>query len=115
MIYSIKNCLSLINRLYVQSETPLEKLELLLLLIKYLNQFPKTLIITAEYGFLRIKKGAFVKRLVNTRVEIRLLRYQGIDHALVDKCGAYPQAEGYLIDMTEPLKLLFRFITKNGC
>lgn len=105
-IHSIKNCMPLINRLYVQGSTPLEHPELSPLLVEDLSQFPKTLVVTAEYDFLRIQGEAYAKRLAEAGVEVRLVRYQGMDHAFVDKCGVYPQAEDCLNEIVQDLKVL---------
>lgn len=105
-IHSIKNCMPLITRLYVQDSTPLEHPELSPLLVEDLSQFPKTLIITAEYDFLRIQGEAYAKRLSEAGVDVRLIRYEGMDHAFLDKCGVYPQAEDCLNEITKDLKLI---------
>lgn len=65
----------LINRLYVQDETALENSELSPLLIKELSPFPKTLIIPAEYDFLRIQREVYAKRLGKAGFDVRLVRY----------------------------------------
>ena len=106
VIHSIKNCMPLINRLYVQDNTPLEHPELSPLLVEDLSQFPKTLVVTAEFDFLRIQGEAYAKRLGEAGVEVRLVRYQGMDHAFVDKCGVYPQAEDCLNEIVQDLKTL---------
>lgn len=105
-IHSIKNCMPLINELYIQDETPLENPELSPLLVEDLTQFPKTLIITAEYDFLRIQGEVYAKRLHESGVDVRLIRYQGMDHAFLDKCGVYPQAEDCLNEIAKDLKCI---------
>lgn len=40
-----------------------------------LGPFPKTLIISAEYDFLRIQDEVYVKQLVEANVEVRYIQY----------------------------------------
>jgi acetyl esterase/lipase len=52
-----------------------------------------TLILTAEYDALRLEAEAFARKLTRDSVRTRLIRYNGMDHAFMDKIGLYPQAE----------------------
>lgn len=61
------------------------------------NQFmcnlPETLIITAEYDYLRIQDEEYCKLLNDSGVKVVEVCYSGMDHAFMDKIGYYPQAE----------------------
>ena len=57
---------------------------------------PPTIIVTAEYDFLRIESEAYAKRLVTNGVPISFFRYRGLDHGFVDKVGIFPQSEDAL-------------------
>ncbi len=103
-IHSIKNCMPLINELYVRDEIPLVHPQLSPLMVEDLSQFPKTLIVSAEYDFLRLQDEAYVNRLNAAGVEVRYIQYKGMDHAFLDKCGVYPQAEDCMNEIAKDLK-----------
>lgn len=63
---------------------------------KTIQQMPPTIIVTAEYDFLRIESEAYAKRLVTNGVPISFFRYRGLDHGFVDKVGIFPQSEDAL-------------------
>lgn len=105
-IHSIKNCMPLINELYVRDETPQNHIELSPLYVDDLSLFPKTLIVSAEYDFLRVQDEAYVKRLAQAKVDVRYIKYRGMDHAFLDKCGVYPQAEDCIREIAKDLKCL---------
>ena len=96
----------LINELYVRDEIPLVHPELSPLMVEDLSQFPKTLIVSAEYDFLRLQDEAYVNRLNAAGVEVRYIQYKGMDHAFLDKCGVYPQAEDCMNEIAKDLKKL---------
>jgi acetyl esterase/lipase/5'-deoxynucleotidase YfbR-like HD superfamily hydrolase len=54
--------------------------------------FPPTLVLTAEYDYLRIEGEEFARRLAEAGVNVRTVRYRGMDHAFFDKLGLFPQA-----------------------
>ncbi|MFW5412359.1 alpha/beta hydrolase [Aerococcus urinaeequi] len=63
---------------------------------KTIQQMPPTIIVTAEYDFLRIESEAYAKRLVTNGVQTSFFRYLGLDHGFVDKIGISPQSEDAL-------------------
>ncbi|MDP4145269.1 MAG: alpha/beta hydrolase [Bacillota bacterium] len=79
--------------LYLEEGENLENPYLSPLFLKDFSNLPKTLIVTAEYDFLRIQGEVFGKKLTEAGVDTRIIRYRGMDHAFIDKCGIYPQAE----------------------
>ncbi|CAM3189698.1 MULTISPECIES: alpha/beta hydrolase fold domain-containing protein [Streptobacillus] len=52
-----------------------------------IKQFPKTLIFTAEYDYLRLEAEYFYKRLKENFVKSIGIRYAGEVHAFIDKIG----------------------------
>lgn len=61
-----------------------------------IKQMPPSMIITAEYDFLRLESEAYAKRLMTNGVETSFFRYRGLDHGFVDKIGIFPQSEDAL-------------------
>ena len=52
-----------------------------------LREFPKTLIFTAEFDYLRLEAEYFYNRLQNCGVDVKGIRYAGETHAFIDKTG----------------------------
>lgn len=71
-----------------------------------LSWLPSMTVVCGEYDFLRICSDAFVKRAVESGIQVRSLRYLGCDHGFMEKVGVLPQAEEVLLDMAEVLKNL---------
>lgn len=69
--------------------------------------FPPTLLLTAEYDFLRVEGEEFARRLADAGVAVRAVRYRGLDHAFFDKLGLFPQAADAVDEMA-------RFVTAVG-
>ena len=53
----------------------------------------RALILTAEFDALRPEGEAYAHLLARSSVPTKCIRYQGMDHAFLDKIGLYPQAE----------------------
>lgn len=71
-----------------------------------LKGFPKTLIMTAEYDYLRPECELFTKLLKDAGVEVRHIRYGGIIHGTFDRLGYAPQVEDMLMEMAADLTSL---------
>ena len=68
-----------------------------------LSFMPPTLMITAEYCFLRDQDEAYAERLEAAGVPTRVIRYNGLNHAFLEKVGVWPYAEGCIDDIAETL------------
>lgn len=93
---------SMVTDFYLQGQNP-ENPYVSPLLEKDLSNLPKTLILTAEYDFLRVQGEVFIKKLIDSGVNARNIRYNGMDHAFIDKFGIYPQAEDCINEIVEDL------------
>lgn len=71
-----------------------------------LSILPKTLLISAEYDFLRGSAEALAKKLNDAGVENRYIRYGGIFHGTFDRLGYAPQVEDILLEIAADLKTL---------
>ncbi len=58
-----------------------------------LSRFPRTVIATAEYDYLRVGAEYLTRRLMGLGVDTAHIRYQGCDHGFIDLLGICPQAE----------------------
>ncbi|WP_035771951.1 alpha/beta hydrolase [Clostridium butyricum] len=105
-INSSLDFIDIIKQLYVEDTAKPDNQYISPLLAKDLSNLPKTLIITAEYDFLRVQGEAFGKKLINAKVDTKIIRYRGMDHAFIDKCGIYPQAEDCLNEISKDIKSL---------
>jgi len=68
-----------------------------------LSCMPPTLMITAEYCFLRDQDEAYAEKLEAAGVPTRVIRYNGLDHAFLEKVGVWPYAEGCIEDIAATL------------
>lgn len=64
---------------------------------------PQTLLMTAEYDFLRAECDAYLKQLKASGVPVRAIRYGGIFHGTFDRLGYAPQVEDMLREIAGDL------------
>lgn len=67
---------------------------------------PRTLVMTAEYDFLRMSCETLSKKLKQAGVESRHIRYGGIFHGTFDRLGYAPQVEDMLLEIAGDMKEL---------
>lgn len=58
-----------------------------------LSIFPRTVMVTSEFDFLRYQDEQFAQQLANAGVSVRCIRYLGCDHGFFETCGVMPQVE----------------------
>jgi len=75
-----------------------------------LSDFPPTLVVTAEFDFLRVEGEEFARRLSAAGVYTRAVRYRGMDHAFFDKLGLFPQAA----DVVEQMASFLTSVTEHS-
>ena len=61
--------------------------------LEELSHMPETMVISAEYCYLLLQGEEFAARLHQQNVPVILHRYNGMNHAFLDKVGVWPQAE----------------------
>ncbi|WP_078145983.1 alpha/beta hydrolase [Exiguobacterium sp. HVEsp1] len=97
---------SLLNDLYLQGEVDVTHPLVSPLFADDVSGLPPTLIVTAEYDYLRLEGEAYARKLARTGVPTRLIQYRGMDHAFMDKLGDYPQADDCMNVIAKGLKEL---------
>lgn len=65
------------------------------------RDMPKTLIVTAEFDYLRLECEEYARRLIQNGVPTSIIRYSGVCHAFVEHLGYYPQAEDCINEISE--------------
>ncbi|WP_099224667.1 alpha/beta hydrolase [Listeria costaricensis] len=68
--------------------------------------FPSTMLVSAEFDFLRPITSHFGKLLQDSGVKVENIVYQGVMHAFIDKYGILPQAESCADDIVNFIKSL---------
>ena len=64
---------------------------------------PPTLVLTAEYCFTRDRGESYARKLAAASVPTRAIRYNGVNHALLDKVGVCPYAGACIEDIAQVL------------
>lgn len=93
----------LIAATYVEEPEDLKKPYVSPIFVNHMEHFPKTLIVTAEYDYLRLEGEQYAKKLLQAGNEVSMIRYNGVTHAFAEHLGYYPQAEDCLNEITEAL------------
>lgn len=82
-----------ISLLYLNSDEEMDNPYVSPLLAENLEGVAEALIVTAEYDYLTLEAEAYGRKLIRDGVKTKVIRYNGIDHAFIDKIGIYPQAQ----------------------
>lgn len=90
-----------ISAIYVDEVKETENKYVSPLLADNLRDMPKTLIVTAEYDYLTLEAEAYARKLIRDGVKTKVIRYNGVDHAFIDKLGVYPQAQDCLNEIAK--------------
>ena len=106
VVLSLADADSFFNDLYLQGMADVTHPLVSPLFADDLSSLPPTLIVTAEYDYLRLEGEAYARKLSGAGVPTRLVQYRGMDHAFMDKLGDYPQAEDCMNEIAKGLKEL---------
>lgn len=71
-----------------------------------LKRFPETVIVSAEYDYLRVGSDYAAERLAALGVPVRSIRYCGCDHGFLDMIGTIVQSEELCMTIADELKAL---------
>jgi len=105
---ALRDSSPLMNGFYVGEKADLIKPYASPLLAEDAGNLPETLIITAEYDYLRLQGEAYARKLTKAGVKTKVIRYSGVDHAFIDKIGVYPQAEDCMNEIAKALQQVFK-------
>ena len=64
---------------------------------------PPALVLTAEYCFIRDQGESYARKLAAAGVPTRAIRYNGVNHAFLDKVGVWPYADACIEEIAEVL------------
>jgi acetyl esterase/lipase len=64
---------------------------------------PPALVMTAEYCFIRDQGEGYARKLAAAGVPTRAIRYNGLNHAFLDKVGVWPYADACIEEIAEIL------------
>ena len=71
-----------------------------------LSQYPETVVVAAEYDYLRVGSDAMVRKLKGLGVPVRSIRYLGCDHGFLDMLGTIVQSEELCLTIADELKVM---------
>ena len=71
-----------------------------------LSRYPETVIVSAEYDYLRIGSDQMAKRLASLGVPVRSIRYLGCDHGFLDMMGTIVQSEELCLTIADELRAM---------
>lgn len=108
LIHGLKGSGKFIHPLYFQNRVETSEPHVSPLLSDQLGKMPPTLIALAQYDFLTVEGEAYGAKLARLGVPVRIIRYNGTDHAFMDKIGLYPQAEDVMNEIAQQMNKWLR-------
>ena len=73
-------------------------------LAKDVSFMPPAVVLTAEYCFIRDQGESYARKLSDAGVPTRAVRYNGVNHAFLDKVGVWPYADACIEDIAQILR-----------
>lgn len=105
-IERIKSGGGTLDKIYLQGRTDYKDPLISPVYYTQLQKFPRTIIASAEYDYLRVGSDHFASMLKRNNVDVVNVHYLGCDHGFLDCLGIVPQAEEICFFMAEELKKL---------
>jgi acetyl esterase len=106
-IQSLADAAPIFSALYTQKVVGMDAPYVSPLRAEDFSGLPPSIIITAEFDFLRLEGEAYARKLIRAGVPAKLIRYNGMDHGFIDKIGLYPQAEDCIQEIALGIKEMF--------
>ncbi|MXQ74491.1 alpha/beta hydrolase fold domain-containing protein [Clostridiaceae bacterium DONG20-135] len=107
-LLSLRAAMLVIEALYLKQQGKADDPLVSPIYTKDYRVFPPSLVVTAEYDYLRLQGERFAQNLCEQGRPVRCIRYDGMEHAFMDRLGTYPQAEKVLDDIAETMKSHFQ-------
>ena len=102
----IKNGGNSIQKFYFQGKTGYKDPLVSPVYYDNLKKFPRTIVASSEYDYLRVSNDYFAYLLKKDGVDVTNVRYMGCDHGFLDCLGIEPQAEEVCLLIAKELQNL---------
>ena len=106
MAHAIGDSLPMLNAMYVPEAEKVNHPLVSPLLAENLAAMPTTMIVAAEYDYLRQQNEQFALRLSEDKVDTLLYLYKGMGHSFFEHTGEFPQAEDCTDEAAEAIRAL---------
>ncbi len=73
---------------------------------KDVSDFPKSVIIEAEFDYYKLCNDEFIKKLEAAGKEVDVICYEGLDHGFFDRLGTLPQTADCINEMARYIKMM---------
>lgn len=103
-IYDVAIFDDLMKKAYLNNDVDLYNPYVTPILRNDLSKMPQTVLITAEYDYLRLESEYYAKRLLSCGVKTDIYRFMGMNHAFVEKLGRYEMANECMYEIIRRLK-----------
>ena len=60
----------------------------------------------SEYDFFRLSNDLMAQKLMNSNIDCKVIRYQGMDHGFFDRLGYCPQTTDCILEIAKQVKAL---------
>jgi len=94
----------MIARLYFKNKKQISHPHCSPALAEDLSVMPPTLVVTAEFCPFMNDGETFAQKLSDADVQVKAIRYNGVNHAFLDKVGVWKYADGCIEDIADYLK-----------
>ena len=106
MVRSIGGSIPMLNAVYLDEPGKVANPLVSPLLAESLASMPTTMIVAAEYDYLRQQDEQFALRLSEDKVDTVLYLYRGMGHAFFEHTGEFPQVEDCVNEAAEAIRAL---------
>lgn len=106
MVHSIGDSIPLLQSVYLDEPDKVDHPLVSPLLANSLASMPTTMIVAAEFDYLRQQNEQFALRLSEDKVDTILYLYKGMGHSFFEHTGEFPQAEDCTNEAAEAIRAL---------
>ena len=106
MVHSIGESIPMLNAVYLTDAEQVNHPLVSPLLAESLSAMPTTMIVAAEFDYLRRQNEQFALRLSEDSVDTVLYLYKGMNHSFFEHTGEFPQSEDCTDEAAEAIRAL---------